>query len=96
MSHFYHENIHKSLSTTTRNIAGQPPPYCGYTNGFGITTQFFTMVTQSLARLKDVLHIEVIVGDVLTGIPKAVAGDLGPWPAPFPQQYTRMWLSNVP
>ncbi|KAF5329820.1 hypothetical protein D9619_009051 [Psilocybe cf. subviscida] len=96
MSNFYHVNFHKSLMTTTLNLAGQPSLYCGYTNGFETTTQFFTMVAQSLARLKGVLQIEVIVNDVLTGIPKAVAGDLGPWPASFPQKYTRMWLSNVP
>lgn len=73
------------------------PAYCTYKNGFGVMTHFFAMVAASLARLKNVLTIEMVVEDVISGVPRLLAGDLPPRrPASFPRNYTRMWLSNVP
>lgn len=76
---------------------GSAPAHCTYKNGFGVMTHFFAMVAASLAKVKGVPTIEMVVGDLISGVPRLLAGDLPPMrPASFPQKYTRMWLSNVP
>jgi hypothetical protein len=58
--------------------------------------QFFELVVDAIQKLQEGLKIEIIVGDVFTGVPKLIAGELGPRPKEFPTSYTRMFLSNVP
>ena len=88
---------HFKMTASALEDKKSAPSYCTYKNGFGIMTHFFAMVAASLARLKNVLTIEMVVGDLISGVPRLLAGDFLPKrPTSFPQKYTRMWLSNVP
>ncbi|KDR74056.1 hypothetical protein GALMADRAFT_250787 [Galerina marginata CBS 339.88] len=61
-----------------------------------IMSTFFRDVINTIALLGDHLMIEVVQGDVISGLSKLVAGDLGKRPHDFPITFTRIWLSNVP
>ncbi|PPR04334.1 hypothetical protein CVT24_013372, partial [Panaeolus cyanescens] len=45
---------------------------------------------------KDALNLEFVCADLYSGLPKLLAGDMGPRPSTFPKKYLRMWLSNTP
>lgn len=99
MSTFFDDSGCENFEMTASALEDKnsAPAYCTYTNGFGVMTHFFAMVVAALARLKSVLTIEMMVGDLISGVPRLLAGDLPPMrPASFPRKYTRMWLSNVP
>jgi len=64
--------------------------------GYAIMSQFFELTVEAIWTLRNVLKIEVVLGDVITGVPKLLADDLGSRPKEFPTKYSRMFLSNVP
>ena len=64
--------------------------------GFAVTSQFFDQAADALAQLQKTLMIEIVVGDVITGVAKLFNGELGRRPPKFPKEYSRMFLSNVP
>ncbi|KAF8970584.1 hypothetical protein BDZ97DRAFT_1753793 [Flammula alnicola] len=73
-----------------------PPAFCRGTTGFAITTQFFDLVADAISELQNTLKMEVVVSEVMTGVSKLFAGELGRRPKDFPVDYTRIWLSDVP
>ncbi|KAF8970597.1 hypothetical protein BDZ97DRAFT_1914492 [Flammula alnicola] len=75
---------------------GSPPAFCRGTTGFAVTTQFFDLVADAIWELQNTLKVEVVVSEVMTGVSKLFAGELGRRPKDFPVDYTRIWLSNVP
>jgi hypothetical protein len=74
----------------------KPPTFCAGESSFDISSQYFEMVADAIRTLHEGLKIEIIVGDVMSGIPRLLEGDMAPRPDTFPKKYTRMWLSNVP
>ncbi|KAF5319697.1 hypothetical protein D9619_008661 [Psilocybe cf. subviscida] len=73
-----------------------PPTFCSGSNSFDITAQYFEIVADAIEALRDGLKIEILLGDVISGVPRLLEGDLATRPDSFPKEYTRMWLSNVP
>ncbi|CAA7262627.1 unnamed protein product [Cyclocybe aegerita] len=64
--------------------------------GYSIMSQFFEVLAEALWSVSRMLKFEILVGDVITGVPRLVAGDFGKRPKEFPRTYSRIWLSNVP
>lgn len=75
---------------------GDPVPSSSGNSGFAASSGFFEMVADAIWELQNKLKIEMVVGDVITGVSKLFNGDLGERPKEFPTTYTRMFLSNVP
>ncbi|KAG2023880.1 hypothetical protein CC2G_001486 [Coprinopsis cinerea AmutBmut pab1-1] len=61
---------------------------------FQIMKQFFTLVVAALNALKGRVVVEVVLEDVIAGLPRLFADPARP--KTYPQKFTRMWLSNVP
>lgn len=63
---------------------------------FSVVSGFFRHVVDAVRKLGEGLKIELVLEDVVSGLPKLISGDLGERPVNFPVRFTRMWLSNVP
>ena len=63
---------------------------------FSVILGFFRHVLDAVRKLGEGLKIELVLEDVVSGLPKLISGDLGERPVNFPVRFTRMWLSNVP
>lgn len=90
-----------SINTYAKAVAEfgprRPPAYCKGSNAYDLTAQFFDLVVDSIGALEEGLTLEIMVGDLMAGTSKLIAGDLSlSRPESFPKKYTRMWLSNVP
>ncbi|KAF8968714.1 hypothetical protein BDZ97DRAFT_2056141 [Flammula alnicola] len=79
-----------------RNMEGWLKKEAIRTTGFAVTTQFFDLVADALWELQNTFKVEVVVSEVVTGVSKLFAGELGSRPKDFPVDYTRIWLSDVP
>ncbi|KAH9476906.1 hypothetical protein JR316_0010822 [Psilocybe cubensis] len=93
-SHPY--EILPSLANFTKEIKGTHTPSSNGCCGFVASSGFFDLVADAMLELEGAIKVEIIVGDVITGLPKLLNGDLGVRPNDFPQCYSRMFLSNVP
>ncbi|KIM41915.1 hypothetical protein M413DRAFT_71143 [Hebeloma cylindrosporum] len=71
-------------------------PFARGNSGFAVTSQFFELAAEAITKLHKSLKVEVVRSDVITGVAKLFAGDLGERPKDFPVTFTRMFLSNVP
>ncbi|CAA7262632.1 unnamed protein product [Cyclocybe aegerita] len=65
-------------------------------SGFDTYARFFELVIEGLEPFRETLKIELLAEDVITGVPKLMAGDLGHRPPNPPEEYKTIWLSNVP
>ncbi|KAJ3509545.1 hypothetical protein NLJ89_g5165 [Agrocybe chaxingu] len=65
-------------------------------SGFDTYTRFFELVIEGLEPFRETLKIELLAEDVITGVPKLMAGDLGHRPPNSPEEYKTIWLSNIP
>ena len=63
---------------------------------FSVVSGFFRHVVDAIRKLGERFTIELVLEDVVSGLPKLFSGDLGERPVDFPMRFTRMWLSNVP
>jgi hypothetical protein len=63
---------------------------------FSVVSGFFRHVVDAVRKLGEGLKIELVLEDVVSGLPKLISGDLGERPVDFPVSFTRIWLSNVP
>ncbi|KDR74060.1 hypothetical protein GALMADRAFT_269552 [Galerina marginata CBS 339.88] len=75
---------------------GKPPVSSSGKSGFAATSRFFELVADAVWELQNTLKIEMVLGDVITGLPRLFSGELGHRPKEFPTNYSRMFLSNVP
>ncbi|KAH6913713.1 hypothetical protein BKA70DRAFT_1181424 [Coprinopsis sp. MPI-PUGE-AT-0042] len=55
--------------------------------------RFFELVVNGLEKLKGRLVVELLVNDLITGLPRLFASGR---PSSYPTKFSRMWLSNVP
>jgi hypothetical protein len=60
---------------------------------FATLQRFFELVVEGLQELKGRLIVELVVEDLITGLPRFFASGR---PSSYPTKFTRMWLSNVP
>ncbi|KAF9529083.1 hypothetical protein CPB83DRAFT_853195 [Crepidotus variabilis] len=63
---------------------------------FAIMSRFFELAANALYTLRKSLVIEIVVGDLLADIPRLIQGEFGARPPNSPNEYVRMWLSNIP
>ncbi|KAF8962202.1 hypothetical protein BDZ97DRAFT_1920671 [Flammula alnicola] len=90
-----HSNPYDTLlSFSDFIISFYSPPFAK--SGASIMNRFFEVVADSIDILKGNIKMELVATDVITGIPKLLAGDFGRRPEGSPANFTRMWLSNVP
>ena len=75
---------------------GPLPLFCRGSATYTTITHFFSFVADAMWVLQNVLTVEIVVSEVITGTAKLIAGDLGARPKKAPDAYTRIWLSNVP
>jgi hypothetical protein len=61
---------------------------------FPIIKAFFGLVREALKTLEGKLTIELVVEDLITGLPRVLSN--ASRPSSHPKRFTRMWLSNVP
>ncbi|KAH6901879.1 hypothetical protein BKA70DRAFT_1307700 [Coprinopsis sp. MPI-PUGE-AT-0042] len=61
-----------------------------------VVSMFFDSVSRAMSMMYDDVTIEFCCAELCNGLPRLIAGDLGPRPATFPKKYLRMWLSNTP
>ncbi|KDR74058.1 hypothetical protein GALMADRAFT_599483 [Galerina marginata CBS 339.88] len=61
-----------------------------------MVARFFELVADAVVTLEDCLKIELVHGEVMSGAPRLVTGELGERPQDFPVTFTRTWMSNVP
>lgn len=73
----------------------RPPTFYTGESSFDVSARYFEIVADAVQALRDGLEIEMIVGDVMSNIPRLLQCDTATRRELFSKKFTRMRLSNV-